>query len=452
MNLKKLKYWMAAFVISFGVLSCSDDVKEPQQKGNPTMQVEDQFVDVHFGDLLPFDVTVEDNVPLSILTAILYFGEEEVAKTTIRTKENGKYSGTISVPYGKNTPEGTATLAFTLVNTTMKKVSQEVNVPVTRAPYPYLILVTADASYPMLPTGQSNEYAATESFPSSELAAYIKTPVLDSKGREIYFGWDEGEGGIIEGTPTDIPFVSRGGGVYSVTFNTRTFEASPFFEIILNEKKMEMVNKDNYRLDIDLEQGDEIILEGLSDWWVDPDFFAEANDKITFIAMSGKYRIIANPTLNYLNVEVMTGNDPASLQPDGTGAIWVIGDNIGKPSVAENVVGWSNTDKALCMVPLGDKKYQVTVVGGETISTEDINFKFFHQKGWGGEFSNSTLKTSSDIVFVGAGEDPGPGNSKRDPGNLGLYKGTTLKEGSTYVFTIDVSAGIDKAVLTVEEK
>ena len=148
----------------------------------------------------------------------------------------------------------------------------------------------------------------------------------------------------------------------------------------------------------------------------------------------------------------MTGNDPASLQPDGTGAIWVIGDNIGKPSVAENVVGWSNTDKALCMVPLGDKKYQVTVVGGETISTEDINFKFFHQKGWGGEFSNSTLKTSSDIVFVGAGEDPGPGNSKRDPGNLGLYKGTTLKEGSTYVFTIDVSAGIDKAVLTVEEK
>ncbi|WP_352422532.1 DUF5125 domain-containing protein [Proteiniphilum sp.] len=451
MNLKKLKYWMFASVISFGVLSCSDDVKEPQQGGNPTMQIEDQFANVHFGDLLPFEVSVSDNLPLSTLTAILYFGEEEVSKTIIRTKENGKYSGTVAVPYGKNIPDGAATLKFTLINTTMKKVSQEVTVPVTRAPYPYLILVTADASYPMLPTGQPNEYAATESFPSTELPAYIKTPVVDSKGREIIFGWDEGEGGITEGATTDISFVSREGGVYSVTFNARTFEASPFFELVLNEKKMEMINKENYQLDINLETGDEIVLEGLTDWWVDPDFFAREDDKVTFIATDGKYRIIANPNLNYLKVEAMTGNDLATLQPDGTGAIWIIGDNIGKPSVAENAVGW-NTDKAICMVAIGDKKYQMTVVGGETISTEDINFKFFHQKGWGGEFSNETLTTKSDLVFVGAKEDPGPGNSVRDPGNLGLYKGKKLKEGNTYLFTVDVSAGIDKAVLTVEER
>ena len=105
MNMRKIKYWMFAFVISFVLASCSDDVEEPQQKGNPTMQIEEQFANVHFGDLLPFEVTVSDNVPLSTLTAILYFGEEEVSKTIVRTKENGKYSGTISVPYGKNIPD-----------------------------------------------------------------------------------------------------------------------------------------------------------------------------------------------------------------------------------------------------------------------------------------------------------------------------------------------------------
>lgn len=448
--MKKIKYWMFAFMVSFVLASCSNEVAEPQQEGNPTMQIENQFVNVHFGDILPFEVTVNDNVPLSTLTAILYFGEEEVFQTTIRTKENGQYTGSIAVPYGKNIPDGTATLEFILVNTTMKKATQTLDVPVSRASYPYLILVTADASYPMLPTGQPNEYAATAAFPSTELPAYIKTPVMDDKGREIVFGWDEGEGGVAESISTNIPFASATGGTYSVAFNTRTFEASPFFEVVLNSQKMNMIDKDNYQLDIDLVQGEEVALEGLTDWWVDQDFFAEDGDKMTFVPISGKYRVTASLPLNYLKVESLTGNDYATLQPDGTGAIWIIGDNIGKPTL-DNAPGWT-PEKAICMSPVEDKKYQVTLVAGTSVSTADINFKFFHQKGWGGEFSNETLTTSSDIVFVGAGEDPGPGNAKRDPGNLGLYKGKPLTAGNTYVFTVDVSAGINNAVLTVEEK
>lgn len=445
MNMKKIKYWMFAFVISFGLASCSDDVEEPQQKGNPTMQIENQFTNVYFGDNLPFEVTVNDNVPLSTLTAILYFGEEQVAKTTIRTKENGLYSGNIAIPYGKNIPNGTATLEFSLLNTTMKKVSQEFSVPVSRASYPYLILVTADGSYPMLPTGEPNEYAVTSAFPSTELPAYIKTPVLDSKGREILFGWNDGEGGIAEGTSNNIPFVSPVGGSYSVTFNTRTLEASPFFEVVLNGQKMTMVDKDNYQLDVDLTQGEEISFAGMTDWWVDPDFFTEDGDKITFVPISGKYRVLANLPFNYLKVEALTGSNPATLQPDGTGAIWIIGTNVGKPSVSKNEVGW-NTDKALCMAPVGNKKYQLTVVAGETVSADAINFKFFHQKGWGGEYGSASLTTESDIIFVGNG------SNGRDNGNLGIVEGETLTAGKTYVFTVDVSAGIDKAVLTVEER
>ncbi|WP_255417129.1 DUF5125 domain-containing protein [Proteiniphilum sp. X52] len=443
--MKKIKYWMLVFVVSFALASCDNEVAEPQQEGNPTMQIEDQFAHVHFGDLLPFEVTVNDDVPLSTLTAKLYFGEEEVSKTIIRTKENGQYAGSIAIPYGKNIPDGTATLEFVLVNTTLKKASRSFDVPVKLAHYPYLILVTADASYPMVPTGKPNEYAASSAFPTTELPAYIKTPVLDGKGREILFGWDDGQGGIAEGTSNNIPFVSPEGGTYSVTFNTRTFEASPFFEVILNGQKMNMVDKDNYQLDIDLAQGEEITFEGLSNWWVDPDFFAQDQDKMTFVPLTGRYRVTANLPLNYLKVEALVGSNLATLQPDGTGAIWVIGDQVGKPSYLSNHVGWTPAN-ALCMAPVGNKKYQLTLVAGETVNASQINFKFFHQKDWGGEFGSQSLTSESGIVFVGNG------TNGRDNGNLGIVEGKTLTAGKTYVFAVDVSRGINNAVLTVEEK
>ena len=98
------------------------------------------------------------------------------------------------------------------------------------------------------------------------------------------------------------------------------------------------------------------------------------------------------------------------------------------------------------MSPIGGKKYQLTVVGGQTVRTESINFKFFHQKDWGGEFGSASITTTSDIVFIGNG------SNGADNGNLALTAGTTLETGTTYVFVVDLSAGIDNAVLTVTKK
>lgn len=446
--MKNVKYIIFALVALVAFSSCTDEeVSEIRQQGNPVMKIDNQFANVHFGDVLPFTVNVSDDTPLSTLTAILYFGEEEVERTTIRTKENGDYSGTINVPFQKNIPDGTATLEFVLLNTTLKSSSQTFDVPVTRAQYPYLILVTENASFAMLPTGQPNEYAATQAFPSTDLSAYIKTPVVDEKGTELFFGWEAGA--VAEGVTTNIPFVSPVGGTYSVTFNTKTYQAAPFFEIQLNGKKMNMVDKENYQIDVDLTQGQEITVAGLdniADWWIDADFFTKkANGLYTFVPISGKYRVSANLTKKYFRIEAMSGTSTAVLNTNGTGAIWVIGQNVGKPTVAGNEVGW-DTGKALCMSPIGNKKYQLTMVGGENISTGAINFKFFHQKGWGGEFKSTSITSSSDIVFIG------DGTNGRDSGNLGLLPGVTLETGATYVFVVDLSAGNDKAVLTVTKK
>ena len=444
--MKRIKYLILSLV-GLVALSCTDEVTEIQPEGNPVLEIENQFSNVHFGDDLPFTATVRDEISLSTLTAILFFGEEEVSRTTIRTKENGEYSGTISVPFEKDIPDGTATLEFVLVNTTLNSASKSFDVPITRAQYPYLILVTEDASYPMLPTGQPNEYAATEAFPSTDLPAYIKTPVVDEKGNEIVFGWEAGA--ATNGVSAYIPFVSPVGGIYSVTFNTLTYESGPFFEILFNGQKMHMLDKENFELDIELTKGQEITVEGLEDlaeWWIDADYFIQKEVGLyNFAPISGKYRVTANIPLQYFRIEVLDGNSPASLKQDGTGAIWIIGEHVGKPSVETREVGWEPS-RALCMAPVGDKKYQLTVVGGETIRTDNINFKFFHQKGWGGEFGGNAISTSSDIVFVG------DGTNGRDNGNLGLAPDVTLEPGATYVFVVDVSAGIEAALLTVTKE
>lgn len=442
--MRRLIYFLLTIIGILGNYSCAESVSELQQEGNPVLQVDNQFTNVHFGDILSFTANVSDNVPLSILSAILYFGEEEVARTTIRTKENGMYSGKITVPFLKDIPDGTATLEFILLNTTLKSASQSFEVPVTRASYPYLILVTADGSYPMVPTGHPNEYSATQPFPSTELPAYIKTPVVDDKGSEIIFGWESG--GVTQSVTDNIPFVSPVGGTYSVTFNTLAYEASPFFEILLDGKKMTMVDKDNYEIDVDFTKNQEFMIEGLddiADWWMDVDYFTEVEPgEYIFTPITGKYRVRANLALKYFKIEVIDGNSPASLKADGTGAIWIIGDQVGKPSYTENYVGW-NPPNALCMAPIGNKTYQVTLVAGESVNAAEIDFKFFHQKDWGGEFGSETLSTVSDIVFVGNGQNG------RDNGNLGLVEGTTLEEGATYIFTVDLSAGNNKAVLNV---
>ena len=443
--MKKISLFIVHCTLFIVLLTaCKDDYE--LSPGNPVMTAKTQFTGAHFGDDLPFTLSVSDHVPLSTLTAKLYFGDEEVSKTVIRTKENGDYSGTIAVPFYKNIPDGTATIEFTLMDTHLTSVSQTFDLPVSRASYPYLILVTAEASYPMLPTGAPNEYAATEAFPSSDLPAYIKTPVVDANGNEITFGWENA--GIMQGITTSIPFVSPQPGIFSITFNTRTYEASPFFEILIDGHPMAPLDKENFQVDLDLTQNGLLTVEGIADiadWWIDPDYFDKASDDaLTFLPIAGRYRIIANMTLKYFRVEALSGNAPASLQPDGTGAIWVIGTNVGKPSVDANEVGW-NEGKALCMAPIGDRKYRLTVVGGETVRTDAINFKFFHQRGWGGEYGHTTLSTTSDLISIGDGVTG-------DSGNLALIEGVTLEEGATYEFVIDVSAGIDNAVLTVTQK
>jgi hypothetical protein len=440
--MKKHIYLLLTLII-LGSCSKEDGNQAP---GNPVIEPKSEFSAAMFGDSLSFTVGVNDEIPLSTLKVNLYFGDEAVSQTVIRTKDNGDYTGKIYIPYYPNIPNGKATLEFVLQNTNLTTVKKEYDLAVSRPDYPYLILVAGDVMYPMEKTG-SYEYTASELFPSTDLPAYIKTPVISEWGNEMTFGWEEGA--ITHGSKTEIPFVSPVSGKYPVTFNTYTYKASPFFEIFVNDQKMDMIDKTNFKIELNLTNGQEINVEGIdniSSWWIDPDFFTKVSDtKFTFLPVAGKYRITANTALKYFRVEVMSGNDLATLQADGTGAIWVIGVMVGKPTIGSNEVGW-NTDNGLCMAPIGNKKYQITFLSATTNTgtnggiNRSFNFKFFHQRGWGGEFISANLSTTSAYAKI----NPGPS----DDGNI-LPGTTALTVNRSFVFVIDVSAGINNAVLTV---
>ncbi|TCO09709.1 DUF5125 domain-containing protein [Natronoflexus pectinivorans] len=432
-----------ALFFSLMILTSCDDDKEVA--GNPELTVNTEIVSAHFGDSIQFNVTVnDDEVPLSTVKAQLFFGDEMVEETVIRTKENGQYHGVIFVPFLKNIPNGTATMRFVLQNIRFAVAQQSFDVALTRADYPYLTLITDDQEYEMSRVGLY-QYAASASFPQ-KVSGYIKAPVVSEWGNEITFGWSNGE--ISEGVTNLIHFSNYAAGEYDIEFNTFTYAAAPFISLEFAGIEMAMIDEDNYRVELNLDQNQDIELGGIADieeWWIDEDFFTLNSDNtLTFLPVSGRYRVTANFNRRYFIVEAMTGNNLSTLQADGGGAIWIIGTDIGKPSLS-NEVGW-NTDKALCMAQVSPNVYQVTVVAGESMNNESINFKFFHQKGWGGEFSNTTLTTESDIIFVGDGENG------RDPGNLGLMEGVILPSGNTYVITIDVNEGIENAVMYVTEK
>ncbi|GEM_PF-4556682 len=206
-----------------------------------------------------------------------------------------------------------------------------------------------------------------------------------------------------------------------------------------------------YSADVDLQKGQAVTLEGIddiADWWIDPDFFTRiegTDNKFVFQAIDGSYRIDADQDLKYFTVQVLSGGAPATLNADGTGAIWVIGDGqIGKPTNA-NGINWE-PNNALCLAPIGDLKYRITLVAGSQIGTQAINFKFFHQKGWGTEFTNHKITHTSNLILLG------DGSNGADPGNLMLQPGVTLEDSASYEFVVDVSAGNNSAVLTVTKK
>jgi hypothetical protein len=100
------------------------------------------------------------------------------------------------------------------------------------------------------------------------------------------------------------------------------------------------------------------------------------------------------------------------------------------------------------MAPVEPKIYRMTAIasgeqGSGQIRSDWIGFKFFYQDDWGGEFNKAKYVEMSGIIPDVI--------SISDSGDFGLASGKTLKDGSTYVITIDCTNGPDNAKISIVE-
>lgn len=453
--MNKLKYTFLC--LGFAVIQFSCKEKEIIQ-GQPVLELKTEQTQAFFGDSLPFTVNVRDaEVPLSTLKAQLFFDNEKVSETIIRTKDNGKdYNGKIYIPFLKNVPNGKATLKYILQNINFTIAEQDIELPCIRPQFDYLTLITKDGKeYQMNRTGD-NFYETVSEFPQ-RVDAYIKAPAYGANGNDIYFGYST-DATITQDSKNAIPFTALQAGKYSISFNTMTYEGSPFVSMKLNGKEFESIDENTLQLTVDLAQGENVKLEGIPNydsWYIDPDYFTiDKQGNIKFNAMDGTYKIRAITDKMYFSVMRMNGDNPATLDKNGNGALWILGWGVGHPSL-DYQFGWSwdNETNGYCMAEISPQVYQFSGYtgpetesrNGQRIRYDYLDFKFYKERTWDTEFKQSEMILEGNLLNLAEPNDLGFSN-------INLSKDTQLEINTHYVLTVDLTKGNDKPIIKLEKK
>ena len=296
--------------------------------------------------------------------------------------------------------------------------------------------------------------------------ATAKVPyVTDSSGKFAY-GYDDERSLTIK-----CEYIMKqklAGGMYWEYANddNKGTERKTVYECLLGKKYDNLTFGDTplnhsgsntYSASMDLEQNQVYYAKGADemnaeDWFYDPDFLARETDGgYRFLPISGKYSLTANfLTKSFSTIPLDEEGQPLCYNPaDGTGCVWVIGANssVGKPTFAEgDDTAWDEAN-AFPMAPIGKNLYKLTLEVGKQLNPNMVNFKLFHQNGYGngGEF---TPRGQYPISLTGRFFTIS--NTTTEKGNIKLRAAARIKEGQTYVFTLDTS-DTSKSLLSVED-
>jgi hypothetical protein len=453
--MKNLKY---LFLLPLGMVlaaSCSDD-DDDGAAGNPVLLVNGLAQSAQYGDSIFFDVACSDaeGVDLSTLKAYLEYSGEPVSSQVIRTKTEGTYHVSLYAPLYKAVPDGVAQVRLVLQNIRLAKTEQVVDLPLARPHYEYLTFVPATGSPVTLAPDAADPFLFTGSYTSANrtFKGYFVAPKDGEHGTELTFG--QGNDDIKEGV-TDAITMNGNKGANVVSFNVLTYAYGPTESDPNASTEIVLTKSDNVYVG-ELVQGHTYEFAGesimnSSRWFYDSDWFVKdaTAGTYTFQGITGTYNITADFTNLAFHIWVMDGTSSGTLKADGTGAIWIIGNNgVGKPSyTASNVQSWwTGEEHDYCLTPIAEKVHRISLTVGKQLNGADVNFKFFGQAAWGTEFKGSAssyhLSTDSDIFGIGDGNG-------HDDGNLYLLPDVMLTDGDTYVFTIDLTNGCSNGILTI---
>ena len=423
-----------------GVAALASCQKTPEfitTEVGPDMVINSCTESTYMGADIKFSVDVNDkDFALSTLKAKLYYGKSEVKNLTIRTKENGTYEGAIQAPLYADIPDGFATLVFASQNVGMGLSYDTVYVELARPAFPTLTLKTEEGTeYQLVKAANTTDedgneivdynYSLTSEFPE-KVKGHLVTPAINADGDVISIGWDGSA--LSAGHVNPVPFTAGMAGEYTISVDLLKLTASP-------------LGVGNVVSTVELKQGQVMDfgdVVDLNNWTIDYDFF-EVNDDFTevkFRAVDGFYQLSYNVEDMWIKVEpVDSEGNLLTLAADGTGAPWVIGANFGKPVIGP---GWNTEDGAYPMAQVADKVYQFTLTAPGQVAVSGADFKFFHKKGYDGEF----LKADYAEINLA------PAFTMTDSGNI---KGAELKGGKSYKIILDLTGGVKAAKVSYEE-
>lgn len=451
--MKHIRYYIMALLALPLMASCGDDdYSAPTPAGNPVMSYTAPAAAVWMGDEVEVKVNCKDDggVALSTLKANLLFSGQSVDETTIRTREAGEYTVKLKVPYAQNVPDGKVDIQLTLQNVSTKSNTETLSFDIKRPHFNNLQFVSADGvKYDMT---EKSDFVYQAVLPSSKktFKGYFAT-----KDGKFVFGSSTGKN-ISLGETGNFNFTSENMSDVVVTFDAKNYTAGP--TDVLPVTILDFADTDAGKTWIgEIKQGAtcNLTINGNNlpdDWYYDSDWFQKEEDgSYTFKAITGRYTVLADFTHKSFRIWTMNGSEPMSLNGGGTGALWIIGnEGVNKPTWdAVNHGWWTGVDSDVCLTPIKAKVYQVTLTVGKQLRATGVDFKFFGQADWGIEFkgkdNSHLISTESEVFGIGDGNG-------HDNGNVYLKDGVELKDGETYVLTVDLTAGVDKAVLKVEKK
>lgn len=438
---------MALLALPLMAACNNDDYDAPTPAGNPVMSFTAPTAAVEMGDEVEVKVNCKDEggIALSTLKATLLFSGQSVDETTVRTKDEGEYTVKLKVPYAQYVPDGKVDVQLTLQNVSTKSNTETFSFDIKRPHFTNLQFVTSDGEkYDMTERGNF-QYEAT--FPATKKAfkGYFAT-----KDGKFVFGSSTGKT-IGLGETGNFNFTTENLGNITVKFDGLNYTAGP--TDVLPITIIDFSDSDDGKTwvgDIKQDATCNLTIDGNAlpdDWFYDSDWFSKDEEgNYVFKALTGRYTIQADFDHKAFRIWAMNENDPMKLNADGTGALWLIGGaGVNKPTwEAINHSWWTGTESDICLTPIKEKVYQITLTVGKQLKADDVDFKFFGQPDWGTEFKGTDhthlLSSDSEVFYV------------KDTGNIALKDGVTLTDGDTYVLTIDLTAGVDKGVLTVTKK
>ena len=414
--MKRIFQILLLTILALGYMSCQpNSFREVYPKGNPVVEAELLTNEVKFGsDSISFKVRItEKETPLSTLSIKVIVGINVIANEQVRTPDyeyNGEF--TYAVPFGPNMQEGDFVQVYlTATNVEGTLTNLILSDCVGHRP-------SIETLYLMPPTpttkdkGKQMQLLENGSFAVYDLG-YPKTyecllAVVGTKfGRVDWnypvFGMKDGKIALIteeqlaNGEASTILLADDNiQSIDTVQFNPLTFDlhfggkvAQPISSLDVMTDLAEVAGKTYRYAKIFFDPALEVTISGVTNinMAYNLDYMEYmGNNKVKFLAERGMYDVYYLTDLDYIVVDPLAD----AVYPN---VMWMTGVGFGYPTAEPEVKGgwgFDNPGQYIGCRTVAPKVYQFTVYlkNGANADFEtygSLNFKFFHQKGWGGE-------------------------------------------------------------------